>query len=86
MRSYKERLKDRNIEHMPLVTGTPMALGIDHRNLTNSVNRDEGCRESPEGVDECLEHKDRTQGAGFYSAMITKAPVTFSRDSRRART
>jgi hypothetical protein len=36
-------LKAREIEYIPLVKLTLMALEIDRRDLTNRVNRDEGC-------------------------------------------
>jgi Peptidase propeptide and YPEB domain len=36
-RSCTERLKGREIAYMPVVTLTPMASEIDHRNLTNRV-------------------------------------------------
>jgi hypothetical protein len=38
-RSYIERLKGKEIAYIPLVTLTPMALEIGHRDLPNRVSR-----------------------------------------------
>jgi hypothetical protein len=40
-----QRLKVREIEYIPLVTLTPMALEIDHHDLTNRVCADETSRQ-----------------------------------------
>ena len=39
--SHKQRSKARETESMSLVTCTPMALEIDHRDLTNRINHGE---------------------------------------------
>jgi hypothetical protein len=40
-------MKAREIAYMPLVTLSPMASEIYHRDLTNRVNRDEDCQRRP---------------------------------------